>query len=87
MTLLGSFENIVRKGDNTGNHHFLLFSQCFFLTLSKTNFVFYVTIILMSENALNLDKSEILSFGKELKDFYVMQAKCITHLPHNLRFL
>ena len=32
-------ENIVRKGENAGDQHFLLFQQCF-LSLSKTNFIF-----------------------------------------------
>ena len=27
--ILGRIENIVRKGENAGNQHFLLFPQCF----------------------------------------------------------
>ena len=27
--LLGRVENLVRKGENAGNHYFLLFQQCF----------------------------------------------------------
>ena len=37
-----------------------------FSTLLKTNFNFTVAFILLSANALNLDQSKILSFGKEL---------------------
>ena len=37
-----------------------------FSTLLKTSFNFAVTFILSSANAFNLDKSKILSFGKEL---------------------
>ena len=37
-----------------------------FSTLPKTNFNFSVTLILSSAYAFNLDKSKILSFGKEL---------------------
>ena len=37
-----------------------------FSTLSKTNFSFSVTFTLSSANAVNLDQSKILSFGKEL---------------------
>ena len=57
------FENMVRKGENTGNQHFLLFSPCF---LPFPFSFFSVTFILSSANAFNLDHSEILSFGKEL---------------------
>ena len=32
--ILGRVENIVRKGENAGNQHFLLFPQCF----QKANF-------------------------------------------------
>ena len=60
------FENIVRKGENTGNQHFLLFPQCF-LPFPKENCKFSVTFIFLSSaNAFNLDESKILSFGKEL---------------------
>ena len=34
-----------------------------FSTLSKTNFNFSVTFILLSANAFNLDQSKILLFG------------------------
>ena len=56
-----AFENIVEKGENAGNQHFVLFPQ-YSLSFQKqiTNFM------LSSANAFNLDKSEILSFGKEL---------------------
>ena len=40
-----------------------------FSTLSKTNFSNLATFELSSANALNLDKSKILLFGNELKDF------------------
>ena len=38
-----------------------------FSTLAKTNFNISVTAILLSANGFNLDLSEILSFGKELR--------------------
>ena len=38
--------------------------MCF--SIPNTNFNFLFRIILLSANALNLDKPEILSFGKEL---------------------
>ena len=58
-------ENIVGKGENAGNQHFLLFPTLF-STLSKTNFKFLFTFILSPADAFNLDQSKILSFGKEL---------------------
>ena len=42
-----------------------------FSNLPTTNFNFLVTLILSSANTLNWDKSEILSFGSELKDIFV----------------
>ena len=63
-----SFENIVEKGENEGNQHFLLFSQCF-STLPKTNFNFSVTFILSSENVFNLDQSKNMLFGNELTHY------------------
>ena len=38
-----------------------------FSTLSKTYFSFWATFSLSSANALNLDSSKIVSFGKEFK--------------------
>ena len=58
-----------------------------FSNLPTTNFNFLVTLILSSANTLNWDKSEILSFGSELKDIFVwiqfstspvQNPKCIT---------
>ena len=62
-----AFENLVGKGENAGNQHFLLFPKMF-TSLQKANldFFFLFTFILSSANALNLDQYKILSFGKEL---------------------
>ena len=58
-----------------------------FSNLPTTNFNFLVTLVLSSANTLNWDKSEILSFGSELKDIFiwiqfstspVQKPKCIT---------
>ena len=57
------FVNIVGKGENAGNQHFLLVPTMF-STHPKNNFCFEVPLILSSENALNLKRSKILSFGK-----------------------
>ena len=61
-----SFEDIVGKGENSGNKHFLLSPQCF-LPFSKEIFIFSVTFILLFSNAFNLDQSNILPFGEDLK--------------------
>ena len=58
------FENIVGKGENAGNQHFLLFSQCF-LSYQRRIRKFH---ILSSANALNLVESIISLLFKELKN-------------------
>ena len=45
------FENIVEKGENAGNQHFLLFPQCFLPFLPK-KFNFSATFILLSANLM-----------------------------------
>ena len=60
-----AFENIMGKGENAGNHHFLIFLQCF-LPFPNQVLIFYLNNILLSANAFNLDQSKILLFGKEL---------------------
>ena len=57
------FENIVGKGENAGNQHFLLSTM--FSILSTTNFAIWITFNLSSANAFKLDWSKNLSFGKE----------------------
>ena len=59
-------ESIVRKGENAGDKLFLLF-PLMFSTFPKTNFSF------VSTNAINLDKSKVLSFGKELNLYLTCQ--------------
>ena len=72
------FENIVGIGENAGNQHFLLTSAPFSI-LSKTNQDLWVTIILSSANAFNLEESKLLLLGKELtlyqtKNFRLVQS-------------
>ena len=59
-----AFENIVEKGENAGNRHFLLFPM--FYALCKKKFNSSATFILSSANAFYFDQSKNLSFGKEL---------------------
>ena len=56
-------KNILGKGENVGNRHFLLFLQCFLSLLNK--FQFLATLILSSANAFNLRQSKTLLFCKE----------------------
>ena len=61
------FENIVEKGENAGNHHFLLYTHIFYP--SKPSFNSSLKLTLLSANAFNLDKSKIVLFGKELNSY------------------
>ena len=65
-----AFENIVGKGENAGNQHFLLFPQCFLL-YQKTEIIISVTVNLSSAYSFNLDKPKIFSFGKELVQYEI----------------
>ena len=56
-------ENIVGKGENAGNKHFLLFSQCFLSFPKQFHSFFLTTFILFSTNNLNLDHFTRLLFG------------------------
>ena len=40
-----SFENIVGKGENAGNQHFLFFPQCFYPSLHKFKFFIHINFI------------------------------------------
>ena len=59
-----ALENIVRKGENTGNQHFLLFHRIFYYIKERKHH--FSNIYLSSANAFNLDMSKILSLGEEL---------------------
>ena len=61
------FENIVGKGENAGNQHFLLFPQCFLPIQKKRISVFKLHLFCPSANAFNLDQGKNLLFGKRLK--------------------
>ena len=60
-----AFENIVGKGENVDNQHFLLFLKCF-LPFPKQISIFLFSFILSSASSLNLNWSKTLSFGEEL---------------------
>ena len=57
------FENIVGKGENAGNQHFLTV----FSTQSVTPIIILTTFKVSSANTFKLDWPQILLSGKELK--------------------
>ena len=61
----------MRKGENAGNQHFHLFP-----TMFSTNPKKYISpldaFILLSANALSLNQSKDLLFGKELTLYHTM---------------
>ena len=59
-------ENIVGKGENAGNQHVLLFSQCFFIS-SKREIILSATFILSFASALNLFDWKIMLSGNKLE--------------------
>ena len=63
------FKNIVGKGKNAGNQHFVLFPQYSLSFSEQISFFFSVAFILSSANAFHLDQSKNLLFGKELNEF------------------
>ena len=66
MTETG-FENIVGKGENAGNQHFLPFPPCFLPSpphISISNYDSRSTFILSSANVLNLENFKMLSLRK-----------------------
>ena len=64
------FKTFGEKVEHASYQHFLLFPKMFF-TIPRTNLNFLVTFILLSASALNLNKSKIFSFGKELISQYI----------------
>ena len=67
FTALGKYnlENIVGKVENASYQYFLLYQQCTISTLSTREIIILAAYELPSANALSLDQSKILLFGKE----------------------
>ena len=68
-----AYKNIMGKGENASNQHFLLSQNVLHFLLShnvfypsNSNVNFLASLILLSANALNLDLSKILSFGERV---------------------
>ena len=58
------FKNIVGKGQNACNQHFLHFPQCFLCFLKQISIL--KSHLFCCLECFNLDQSEFLSFGKDL---------------------
>ena len=61
-----SFENIVGKGENAGNQHFLLFPQCF-LPATKQISIFQSHLSCCLQMLSIWTSLKTLLFGKELE--------------------
>ena len=70
-------EGIQKHCEKKGTH-FLLFLKCFFLPFQNQILIFSVIFILLSANALHLDKSEIFLFVRDCLPLY--QAIKIWHM-------
>ena len=68
LTTLGkrTYENVVGKEENAGNNHFLPFPQCF-LPCQRHFFAILAPISIVVCKCFEFGKSNVLSFGKELK--------------------
>ena len=70
MTLIkGAFENIVEKGENAGNQHFLLLA-IMFPTLYKTEIIKFATYSFLSSVGFNLDLIFSLSSSQGSYSWY-----------------
>ena len=58
-----AFENVVGKGENAGNQHFLLFPQCFFYPFRERNHLF-------SNKLQILDYSKLKEFADDNFNFF-----------------
>ena len=65
-----AFWNIVGKGEHVENQHFLHFPRCFLPYQNILHHFKHVQIVL--SNSFNLDYSNILSFGIEVKPPFAM---------------
>ena len=70
----------MRKGENAGNHHFILFPESF-SALSTINFTFFPSFILSSANAFKLAWSKNLSFGEGFTLY--KKTPYFNHLPND----
>ena len=86
-------KNIVKKGENAGNQHFLLFSLCFQLcflrplTLSKTSPCFYMSSVEVFLK-ISLEKEKLLvmsNFSFSHSNFYL--SKKLSAILINLQLL
>ena len=67
------FENIVGKGENAGNQHFLLFPRCF-LPFPEQTLIFQSCLCCHLATVLNFTQSKILSFE------FIQQFQVLTNV-------
>ena len=77
-------QNMVGKGENAGNQHFLFFTPCF-LPIPK-HFNFLIAFNLLSANAFNLEHFKILLFGKESSERTERTCRQLINLYPNTPF-
>ena len=83
-TLKGSLlKNIVGKGENAGNQHFLLFPQCFLAIPKRFSVVKVDLFCHLQNNAFNLDTVKISLFGEELIHVQNSSAPISLRSPHS----
>ena len=75
------FESIGRKGENSCNEHFLLFSCCF-LPLQRLTLLCEPESVCASKRVFKFGRSKTLHFGKSL--FTERQSKVLDH--SNLKY-
>ena len=63
ISVLGRIENILGKGENAGNQHFLLFPKNFSTLRKKEKLCFCALLNFACASLYNLDISNFLSFG------------------------
>ena len=76
LVLSNKLENIVGKGENSGNQHFHLFPPCI-PPLLEQNFNFLLTFILSSASTFSLDHLNMFFFFSFGKDLDVYGQECV----------
>ena len=64
------FENIVGKGENAGNQHFVLFHNVFYPIKDRDQHLSCIKVVI--SNSFNLVRSKILLFGTELTLYHTI---------------
>ena len=71
-----TFENIVRKGENAGHQHFLLFSQCFLFFQAQFP-VLELSLKCRLQNTFILDHQDFCCSVKSYEIIYINPTHCL----------